>query len=183
MRDLQHDDVESIFVDLDALRLEAEEIRPKRRAHAELHELIGRCLLLCERAEKAGCIEILKERATSRAGKRNRTYFEKSADIFLVVGRLVFEVDKGREASYRYTSVMREARKKGISGQELPAWLQKNGGLNALFRPRNGAKAGQTKTLFLSDPVHVPASGEITLRLMRQPNGFFKVLEQRGADG
>ena len=178
MKDVLDDDFELLTQGIHRLRLKASEVRPKRHSHAELHELLGQCMVMCERAEKLGCLDLLKEQATSQLKGRNRSYFESTADVYLVVGRLVFEGEKRRDAAWRYTAVMREASKRGIAGADLPKWLQSNGGLNALFRARgDGPKAGQTKTIFLNTPVDVPSvGGEITLTLKRCPTGFFDVV-------
>jgi hypothetical protein len=152
---------------------------PKRRSDAELYRLLADCMAICERCEKEGQLERLKQEAVQRAKDRGarRAYFEAGADVYLVVGRLVFEGEKARAACWRYTSCMREAGHKGIVSGQLVGWLATNGGINALFRSRKvKARSRLTRTLHLTSAVEMPKIGPITLTLQDNGSGFYDVL-------
>ena len=67
--------------------------------------------------------------------------------------------------------------KRQIKSNDLPTWLAENGGLNALYQPRERTVENfRMKTLHLNQPVTVPKSGEFTITLNRDPRGFFDVV-------
>lgn len=164
--------------ELSALRERASFFASKRRSDADLYKVLGDTMQLCERALKEGFVDTLRERLCSKpASARNRIYVERNADVYLIVGRLVFEQEKRRDACWRYTATMREAAKRGISGSSLPDWLLENGGINALFRTRKGAsRTRKTKTIYLSTSVTFEVGEVLILNLVPQPDGTFEVL-------
>lgn len=168
-----------ILADLAAIKSRAVDF-PKRRSDAQLYALLAECLELSLRCEREGSLEILKAEAI-RQGKatgKRRAYFESTADAPLVIGRLVFEGEKRRDASWRYTACIREAIARQISPAGFVTWLTNNGGLNALFRTRKvAARSRTTRTLHLLSPVEMPKQGVITLVLRDNGAGFYHVIE------
>lgn len=150
----------------------------QRRKDVNLYQVLADCMAICERAELDGEIDRLRadflerERATGK-----RAYFERDADVFLIVGRCVFEPEVNRAACWRYTATMREAAKRQIRSTELVDWLRQEGGINALFRARPvQARTATTKTLHLNAPVEVPKDAPFTITLRRDERGFFDVV-------
>lgn len=151
----------------------------RRRKDIELYSILAECLHVCEQAQLDGKTEELVEalKRKPREG-RNRVYIEKSSDIFLVVGRYVFEPELNRDACWRYTAVMREAHKRQINSRDLVKYLDENGGMNALFQNRSRDRMdGTVKTLFLNSGVTVSVGVPFNLRLVRKNDGSFDVLE------
>jgi hypothetical protein len=150
----------------------------QRRRDIDLYALLAECLAACEEAQRSGLeSEVRAELATRPLNGRNRTYTEAGSDIFLVIGRYVFEPEINRAASWRYTAVIREAAKIGLASADLVDHLRANGGINALFRARPVvARSARTKTLHLNDPVEVPKDAPFTLTLRRDSRGFFDVV-------
>lgn len=150
----------------------------QRRKDAGLYSVLADCLALCERV--AGTPELERIRAATVAAQRadgKRAYFERDPDVYLIVGRAVFEPEANRAASWRYTATLREAAKRGLRSTDLVVWLKENGGINALFRGRPvEARTATTKTLHLKSPVTVPKEGRFSLTLARDARGFFDVV-------
>lgn len=171
--------------DISALKQRAAFFISQRRKDIDLYEVLADCMALCERARDTGELKRLqddflaRERARARErGRRRRTYFERDADEYLIVGRYVFEPEVSRAACWRYTATMREAAKRQISPANLVTWLREQGGINALFATRPvAARTAKTKTLHLTSAVTVPKDAPFTLTLQREPNGFFRVVE------
>lgn len=165
-----------IVAEASKLRDRARFFVTKRRSDVELYRVLADCLSLCEECTRSGGGEELCAAVVNRPD--GRRYFEADPDIYLIVGRYVFEGEKRRDAAWRYTAVMREAAKMQISGANLAAWLSENGGLNALFRARDvTARTSATRTLHLNQQVTVPKDGEFTLTLRMDRRGFFDVVK------
>lgn len=166
----------SIIDQADSLRDRASFFVTQRRKDLDLYRVLGDCMCLCAACSDAD-LEEFRRRVLARATGR-RSYFEAGADAFLIVGRYVFEgQDKRRDATWRYTAVMREAAKRQISGSDLPDWLASNGGVNALFKSRPvAARTTTTKTLNLNQPISVPKDEAFTITLSRDARGFFDVV-------
>ena len=156
----------------------------KRRKDAELYQVIAESMRLCEIVTDKGLVEAVKQRVIDKGAKtKKRSYFEKESDVYLIVGRYVFEPEISREASWRYTATMREAARHGLTSETVVEWLSKNGGVNGLFRTRNKkSRNTKIKTLHLDRPVHFHEDRPFTVTLKRMPNGFFEVIHQTGKE-
>ncbi len=164
------------------LRERASFFRSMRRKDVELYTLLGECLALCEQAERENLTDDLRREylAATREDGRNRRYFEGAADIYLIVGRAVFESQANRAACWRYTATLREAAKHQIDSTGLAEWLRSNGGVNALFRTRPvQARIATTRTLHLNQSVTIPKDQTFTLTLARDSRGFFDVIAEQ----
>ncbi len=162
---------------MDAMRSRAA-FACQRRKDVQLYFLLADCLAICEECERDNRTDELKAEALEylRDGAGGRRYMEGAPDVYLIVGRYVFEREINRAACWRYTATLREAAKSQIASADLAQWLRENGGINALFKARDlAARSCKTKTLHLTSPVTVPKDGQFTLMLMRLPNGFFEV--------
>jgi hypothetical protein len=163
-----------------SLRTRAAFFVAMRRKDVALYDVIADCLAVCEDCLRNGTVSDMRNIATSQAALdgRNRSYFESSADIYLIIGRHVFEgTDKRRDAAWRYTATMREAAKAGIASTDLAKWLRENGGINALFRSRTvQSRTSRTKTLHLSSQIEVPKDAPFTITLQRRSDGVFDVI-------
>lgn len=150
-----------------------------RRHDVALYSLLADCMAICRECEATGRSEEMRQLALDRLQRDaiGRRYLERDPDIYLIVGRYVFEADAGRAACWRYIATLREAAKRQIAPADLAGWLAENGGINALFRARPvAARSVRTRTLHLTDAVEVPRNGIFTLRLKRAANGFFDVV-------
>ena len=158
-----------------SLRERAAFFAAKRRSDGELYEVLAACLALCEEIDATDQLEEVK--ALTIARRSGRAYFEKGADAPLVVCRYVFETEKRRDACWRYTATLREARKRGLTSATLVEFLALEGGINSLFRGRSvTARSVTTKTLHLNSGVVVPKDETFTLTLRRDHRGFFDVV-------
>lgn len=151
----------------------------QRRKDLDLYGLLADTLAICEHVDAEGLLDTFREQvAAAPANGRNRVYTESGSDVYLVVGRAVFEPEINRAASWRYSATLREAAKRGLHSDRLANWLRGNGGVNALFRARPvKARTARTKPLFLTSQIEVPKDEVFTLRLRRCANGFFDVIE------
>jgi hypothetical protein len=150
----------------------------KRRSDRELYKLIADTMSICERVSALGLEEELRKDIRSRSTPETRSYVEKSSDVFLLVGRSVFEPELNRGTSWRYTSAMREANKRSINSREIFDWLLSNGGINTLFKGRGVlAKAVSTKTLNLNNKISVSKTSAITITIRMDHRGFFDVID------
>lgn len=172
-----------IHTKIAAVREQASFFVTKRRRDIELYDLLSKALALCEEAEQGGHLEDLRQVLTekNRRGDRNRTYANAGSDVYLLVGRLVFEREgdtSRRACAWRYTAAMREAHKRGVRSDGLVEWLRENGGINTLFRGRPvAARSAITKTLHLNQPIAIPKGEPVTIRIQRDARGFFDVLD------
>ena len=163
---------------LDDLRARAGWFNAKRRSDGQLYCLLADCLAICETAHNNPNAIKAAYLARPLATGKSRTYFETATDIYTIVGRWVFDAEKGRVGAWRYGTTLREAAKRGIAAGELASWLAGNGGVNALFRRRPVvARTAKTKTLHLTSQVTVPKEGPFTMILSRTGDGWFDVLE------
>jgi hypothetical protein len=164
--------------DIKDLKARASFFMSNRRKDIDLYRLLADCMSLCERVEMTGQLEGLKTRFLQEQKARGRrAYFEKNSDVFLIVGRCVFEPEINREASWRYIAAMREAHSRQIRPENLVEWLRSEGGINVLFKSRPlEARTAKTKTLNLNEPIEVPKDGSFTLTLKRDERGFFDVV-------
>lgn len=152
----------------------------QRRKDRNLYALLAETMALCETVRREGLEEALRQDIVARdLHGRNRVYVEQGSDVFLIVGRFVFEPEINRAASWRYTAALREADKRGLRSDELVEWLRSQGGINALFLARPvQARTARTKTLHLNTQITVPKDGAFTVTLRRDHRGFFDVVEQ-----
>ena len=150
----------------------------QRRKDVELYGVLAECLALCETAERDGLTEALRQEVCSKPlDGRNRSYVEGQSDIFLIVGRLVFEPETARAATWRYSATLREASKAGIHSASLVDVLRSGGGINAFFRGRPvKSRTCHTKTLHLNAAIEVPKDADFTVTLRRDARGFFDVV-------
>jgi hypothetical protein len=163
--------------DLNAIRKDAASLVPNRRDHAALYTLLGRCMVMCERIEREGSLDTVASAVRENLSGRNRAYFESGADVYLVVGRYVFEGEKRRDACWRYTATMREAAKRQIKGADLPLWLSKNGGVASLFLERpTKPRSSFVKSLHLTERIAVTTGEPFTVQLVRRQDGKFDVV-------
>ena len=153
----------------------------QRRKDLDLYGLLADTLAICEHVESHGLLDVFRGQvAAAPANGRNRVYAEAGSDVFVVVGRAVFEPEINRAASWRYSATMREAAKRGLRSDGLAEWLRGHGGINALFRARPvKARTARTKTLHLTSQIEVSKDEVFTLRLRRRANGFFDVVEMK----
>jgi hypothetical protein len=159
-----------------ALRRRAGFFASQRRKDVALYGLLADCLALCEEVERDGLLPNLMAQHIGKA--ESRRYFERGADVYLVVGRLVFEDgEKTRAAAWRYTAAMREAAKRQIAPADLAEWLRTEGGINELFRRRPKQPRKRTiRTLSLNSPVPYEDGRELRLVLRADGRGFFDVI-------
>ena len=153
----------------------------QRRKDGELYEMLAETLAICETvATTDGMEDALREDIAARERNgRNRVYTERQSDVFVVVGRFVFEPEINRAASWRYSATLREAAKRGLTSRDLPLWLREHGGINALFRGRPvKARTSRTKTLHLNTQIEVSKDHAFTLTLRRDARGFFDVIHE-----
>ncbi|MCP1200096.1 hypothetical protein [Notoacmeibacter sp. MSK16QG-6] len=169
---------------IDAAKKNAKFFMARRRRDGKLYQLLAETLAICEYVAANDLLEAVRaEIAAKDRNGRNRTYAEKNSDLYLVVGRSVFEPEMNREGSWRYSVTLREAARRQIRSGDLAAWLSENGGVNTLFKGRGVlASASTTKTLHLNQPVEVRQGVDITLRLRMDHRGFFNVIATE-ADG
>lgn len=168
----------SIESDIAALKSRAAFFISQRRKDIDLYQVLADCMAICERADLDGEVQRLRSDFLARQKQEGRrAYFEADPDVFLIVGRSVFEPEVNRAACWRYTATMREAAKRQIRSGELVEWLRSSGGINALFRARPvAARTARTKTLHLNAPIDIPKGEPFTLTLRRDDRGFFDVL-------
>lgn len=154
----------------------------KRRSDAELYQVLAECMALCEEVERCELLDKLKEDLLKTQVKdtRNRRYIQANADVYLVVGRVIFEDGDGgrRSACWRYSATLREAAKRRIDSADLARWLAQNGGVNTLFRGRPvQARTATTKTLHLNQAITALKREPFTVTLRRDDRGFYDVVE------
>lgn len=173
---------EEDLAEIEALRSRAGFFRKQRRSDAELYHVMAGCLAMVERCDREpGLLDALK--AAHLASLEGRRYFESGADAPLVVGRMVFGGGHGRVAAWRYTACLREARKRQITSDDLPGWLNENGGLNALFLGRPvKSRTAAVKILHLSSRIRVPKDKPFTMTLRRTERGHFDVISINGGE-
>lgn len=170
---------DKFLADLEVVKKKAKAF-PVRRSDQELYGVLSACLHMAYRVQREGIFEDVKSAfiKQERSRKEGKNYHVDSrSDIPLVIGRLVFTEEKGRNAAYRYCVVLREAMEREIQPQELVSYLTENGGMNALYRHRDRKIKGSEKkqTLFLLDPITVPTSGKFILELEDAGSGYYKV--------
>ena len=156
------------------------ELFPARRSDSELYVLLSDCMSLAARvAHDEQAKEALKARtiADDLARGAKRSYFERDADEFLIVGRFMFGGVKARAACWRYTSCMREASKMGVDADNLADWLSKNGGINSLFKRRKVSKRTRvTKIINLNTAIEIPKSRVVSIKIRDDGKGFYDVI-------
>lgn len=150
----------------------------KRRKDAELYEVLSETLAICEEVERRGIVEeVRKSVAEQPKNGRNRVFAERGSDVYVIVGRAVFEPEINRGSSWRYSSAMREAAKRQIHSSQLVGWLIENGGINTLFKGRGTfARAVNTRTLHLNNSIEIDKHKPITITIKMDHRGFFDVL-------
>ena len=172
---------QTVYEQITALKARADQLIRAHRKDADLYQLLADCLHVCEQAIATGSIDNLKGEFITRrrAETKRRVYFEKDADIYLIVGRMVFDEKKNRQAGWRYTATLRQAAQRGVTSGQLPEYLATHGGINSLFKTRPvAARLATTRVLNLNTAVTVIKDTPFTLTLRRDPRGFFDVLHQ-----
>ena len=156
---------------------------PLRRKDGALYALLSGCLFICEKVQREGLEQELRDavrvrvdiRGKDNAGKGRRFAFKES-DAFVLVSRYILSQDS-RNSVYRYASTLREASAKNIQSSELQEWLKKNGGVRALFMGRDiTPRLKSTKTLHLTTGVEYPTDKEFTITLRYNGKGSFDVV-------
>lgn len=165
--------------DIVGLKRRASFFISQRRKDLDLYQLLADTLAICERASLEGEVNRLKaEFLARRKDEGRRVYFEGDPDVYLIVGRAVFEPEINRAASWRYTATLREASKLQLRSGDLVEYLRTNGGVNALFKARPvEARTSTTKVLNLTRPITVPKEQNFKVTLRRNSRGFFDVME------
>ena len=133
---------------------EAVSSRVVRQSQIDLYAALANALGLCEACEAEGLTDALRQEVIARGQEGGkRSYFEQSADVYLIVGRQI------RSAG-------------------LVEWLSANGGVNALYNRRPvQARTMTRRTLHLTSPVTVEKGKPFTLTLVSNGQGFFDVVE------
>lgn len=149
-----------------------------RHKSLKLYELLGRVAEVCEvaRGDNTGELnEIIRQQPLLG---RNRTYVNKSTDVYLKVCRLIFHQERHYANTCRYASALREAAVRNIQSRDLSRYLREQGGINSLYLARPLAQTSiSTKCLRLAETVHVPKGGTLRLVLEHQPDNTFRVVE------
>lgn len=160
---------------------------PARRKDAALYALLGQCAAVCAAVQAENREDELREIfrvSVNVRGKDNRgsgrRYAEAGSDVFILVARYVMSDTETTAGRSRYASALREAARRHIAPDELPAWLAENGGVNTLFRGRKTVSSDVTvRTLHLNSAATLPRRGRATLTLEMDHRGFFNVIEVR----
>lgn len=165
------------------LRERAAFFTAKRRKDGELYSLLADTLAVCETVDRENMLEQVRaEIAAQPKNGRNRTYAERTSDVYSVVSRLVFHGAGNTTTFWRYAAVMRRAAERQISGDNLAHWLAQNGGVNTLLHDSGRLAARRTmRTLHLNHSVSATRGEEITLVLRMDNRGFFDVLRGSSA--
>lgn len=160
---------------------------PVRRSDADLYSLLAKCLGICEYVEANNCFEELRTTLAAHvpANGRGRVYVEKRAHPTVLVCRYVLEGRDSRNSFYRYAASLKEAQRRGIRSENLPAWLSENGGVNTLYRGRPvKSKQVGTSVLHLNSRVIAPKKGtQFCVTLEEDGRGFFNVISVEGGRG
>jgi len=173
--------LQDIITRAEAIR-EAVASRVVRQSQVDLYAALANALGLCEACEAEGLTDALRQEVIARGQEGGkRSYFEQSADVYLIVGRLIFSDGYGKYGSrcnaWRYTATMREAHKRQIRSAGLVEWLSANGGVNALYNRRPvQARTMTRRTLHLTSPVTIEKGKPFTLTLVSNSEGFFDVV-------
>lgn len=153
---------------------------PVRRKDAALYGLIAACLGICERVDREGLQDELREavrvsvdiRGAGNAG-RGRRFAMFESDVYILVARYVMAADQ-RNNPYRYAAAMREAAKRQIRSDALVDWLAEHGGVRALVL--QVPKRRTIRVLHLTEAVEYLPGVPLNLSLMATPIGTFQVL-------
>lgn len=139
----------SIEASLDNIRSLADTYGlPTRRKDESLYRVLGACLTLCEEVQENSAEQELKAavrksvdfknpdligkgRSASNNGK-GRRYTNSDTDVYILTARFALEGIDNRSSTYRYAKALRCAAQRMISGEELPEWLKKHGGVRSL---------------------------------------------------
>lgn len=159
--------------------------RHKQNATEELYRVLSDCLQIAEicqeDADELLVLNSLIKDLPLLPGK-NRNYVEKSSDIYQRVCRFMFHGEEHTANTNRYAHCLREAAQRGISSNAL-LWKLRNGGVNQFFLMRSGARANKvvtTKCLHLNEAITHGKNVEFMLRLRREDNNVYTVLEFEG---
>lgn len=160
---------------------------PTRRKDGALYGLLTGILFICEKVDREGLHDELREairvtvdvRGQGNAGKGRRFSFKGADAPVLVCRHVLGEIDT-RDAVYRYARALREARKRGLTSGELSGWLKKNGGLLALTNAATVVTNRKVQIIHLDRSITYPTSGEFTLTLEHDGKGAFIVRNQSG---
>jgi hypothetical protein len=166
---------------IDGAKTKAGFFLAKRRKDAELYSVLADVLSICEDVERNGLTDAVREDVSrQKANGRNRVYAERQSDVYVIVGRSVFEPEINRAASWRYSACLREAGKRQINSRSLVEWLVNNGGINTLFKGRGVLRdAIATRTLHLNQSVEINKKEPFTITLKMDGRGFFDVIDNQ----
>ena len=104
-----------------------------------LYRVLGRCLEIYQQVVRdSALMEVLKQ-TLANAGMT----IERSPTASKVIAGVFRSPDRRR--TYVYSKVLREAERSGVTPAKLPAWIKKNGGIEAI-RSKAGANANSRLT-------------------------------------
>lgn len=158
----------------------------RRHSSRELYDLLGRCMSLAEFCVQGEANTEMRRLVLERS-TQGRRYVEKGSDSYLLVCRFVFGSAKSASAersnASRYAHALRIAHKNNLAPQQLSNWLFSNGGVNALYLKRAVSRRDiKTKCLHLTSQITVPKGEEFTLKLIRNEDNTYTVIEDGGSD-
>lgn len=155
----------------------------KRHSSFELYALLADCMALAERvaADEKEFNELRMSMTLRGVDGGPRRYVERDSDEYILVCRYVFSdgnASKERSNASRYAHALREAARQQINSRTLNEHLRTKGGVNALFLRRPlAARMSTTKTLYLDRQISIRKGEPFSLRLLRNADGSFAVLE------
>lgn len=159
--------------------------RGQRMSSVALYRHLVACMQLAEECEAdAQKLAEVKELFKAQAvGKRR--WVESNTSTAMMVCRFVWDTEKDSSAvrtnAWRYGTALDVAREEGVASDGLMERLR-NGGVNSLFQRRKiRSTPARTKTLYLDRQITVPPDAAFWLRLRRNANGWFDLLEQPSA--
>jgi len=165
----------------------------KRHSSFALYRLLSDCMALAVRCmnaseDRQALIDLIKPDEYGK-GRSRKGQVNASSSEFQLVCRFVFQ-HKGTSASAersnasRYGKTLEEAFKRQIGPTKIESFLREQGGINALFRRRPlRSTSVRTKTLYLTESIDVPKTGEFTITLRRTPENAFEVIAVRSFPG
>lgn len=160
--------------------------RHKRHVGIQLYEILRDCLEIAEAClhspNEYGVLDGLIKKLPVIDGK-NRHYVERSSDIYQRVCRFMFHGEENNSNTNRYAHCLREAARLGVKSAKLIEQLS-DGGIAKFFlkRPSQDREIEvKTKCLRLDRQITHSRRATLVLKLKRDDNGVYKVLEEQKA--
>lgn len=154
--------------------------RHKKHADIELYKILADCLEICEICLTDKKENTVLERLISELPLlhgRNRVFVLKSSDIYQRACRFVFHGEEHTANTNRYAICIREVAYRGLNSSNVVGELL-NGGINKFFLSRpNLARRISTRCIRLATPIAHDKNTTITLRLKRNKDNSYKVVE------